>query len=456
MKKQAVFIYEISTCNRRKLDGSRLSKYFLKNNYKITQNPEEANLIILVTCAYSTTHAEHSLQLTKKFLQYDAELIVTGCLPDIETTKLQQIFDGKTISTKDLQKIDELFPQNKVKFSEIQDANVLWVNTTENSAVSTLKGIFGKSGTVSKVQQTIDRYLEKNLLLDESLDSHDYILNYLTARHIKEKWDPNLNLHENAYYIKSSEGCLGNCSYCVIKNAIGPLRSKSLDAVMAEFQNGLNRNYKNFIFDADDTGAYGVDLGSNLPELLDKVTNVPGDYAIYLRNIHPIWVVKYVNQLEALLQKHNIRGISCSIQSGNERILKLMQRFSDTEQMKEVFSQLRTVAPDMLLSTECINGFPTETREEFKETLEFIKEADFTLGYIYPFSSRPGSIADQLAPKVDYGEITFRMKDAKKFLEKYGYKNSFLKYHKILFFSKASPLGKLDEGTKSFFVSTID
>lgn len=456
MKKQAIFIYEISTCNRRKLDGSKLYEYFLKNNHKIVHSPREADIIILITCAYSNRHAELSLQMTKKFLEYNAELIVTGCLPNIEPENLKKIFDGKTISTKDLEKIDELFPQNKVKFSEITDANILWENINEYKSVMALKTIFEKSHSLQMLQKRISNYFEKNLLQKESLNYHDYIINYLSARYIKEKWNPNFRLNEDAYFIKSSEGCLGNCSYCVIKNAIGPLRSKSLDTIVAEFKNGLNLKYKNFIFDADDVGAYGIDTGSNFSELLDKITNISGDYKIFIRNIHPIWVVKYIDHLEELLKKDKIRGIGCSIQSGNQRILQLMRRFSDTEKMKDAFYKLHEASTDILLATECINGFPTETREEFKETLDFIKEVDFDLGYIFPFSSRPGSIADQLEPKIEHDEILVRMKYAKEFLGKIGYNNSFLKNHKILFFSKTSRLLKLDDGAKSFCLSTID
>ena len=456
MKKQSIFIYEISTCNRRKLDGKKLYSYFVKNGQKIVQNPREADIILLVTCAYSTGHAEVALQKIQQFSKYNAELIVTGCLPNIEPENLQKIFNGKTISTKDLEKIDALFPDYMVKFSEISDANILWENINEYSSVRSVKTIIDKSSGIQTVQKRMRGFLQRSLLQKKSLNYHDYITNYLSVKYLKEKWDPRLQLPKDAYFIKSSEGCLGNCSYCVIKKAIGSLRSKSLDTIVTEFTEGVKQGHRNFVFDADDVGAYGIDIGSNFPKLLDNITTIPGEYKIYIRNIHPIWVVKYIDPLEKLLKREKIRGIGCSIQSGNQRILHLMQRFSNTEQMKNVFHRLRVALPDILLATECINGFPTETGEEFEDTLKCIREVAFDLGYIYPFSSRPGSDADKLSPKVDTQEILLRMSYAKKFLGKIGYHTSYLKHHKILFFSKASPILKLDDGVKAFCISTID
>ena len=156
------------------------------------------------------------------------------------------------------------------------------------------------------------------------------------------------------------------------------------------------------------------------------------------------------------MKKGKIQGFGCSIQSGNPRVLKLMQRYSDTEKITNTFYDLLDSYPNLIFATECINGFPTETKEEFKNTLDFIKDVNFSLGYIFPFSCRPDTIAEKLEPKVTNDEILSRMKYAKHYLKDIGYNTSILKNYNILIFYKPSLTFKVDNRTKSFCLSTID
>ncbi|UCD13308.1 MAG: hypothetical protein JSW60_07050, partial [Thermoplasmatales archaeon] len=125
MKK--IFIYHRS-CTLRSLDASRVSSYFSKNNYKIVNKPKDADIIFFIGCAALDNVTDQSLQIIKELQKYDAELIVAGCLPTIESEKLANIFTGRTINAKDLDKdpdkMDELFPENMIKFRDIDDANI--------------------------------------------------------------------------------------------------------------------------------------------------------------------------------------------------------------------------------------------------------------------------------------------------------------------------------------------
>ena len=103
-------------CHLRSLDAEKIRNYFSWNGYKIVNTPENADIIFFISCAAFDKKAENALNKVKKFQKYDAELIVGGCLPVIEKEELANIFSGKTISTKDLDKIDDLFPENKIKF----------------------------------------------------------------------------------------------------------------------------------------------------------------------------------------------------------------------------------------------------------------------------------------------------------------------------------------------------
>jgi tRNA A37 methylthiotransferase MiaB len=133
-----------------------------------------------------------------------------------------------------------------------------------------------------------------------------------------------------------------------------------------------------------------------------------------------------------------------------------MQRYPDIEKIKSAYSKLRESYPNLLLATECINGFPTETYEEFEETLHFIKESNFQVGYIYSFSCRPGTVAEKLEPKVPAYEISTRMKFAKNYLKAIGYHCSFFKRQGLLIFSHHSIDFENDEDVRSFCFATLN
>ena len=103
MKK--VYVYTNTNCRRRLIDSKKVQLYFFKNNFKIVNHPKEADFVIYITCAYRDEITNSTLEKIKELQKYNGELIVAGCLPLIEEQKLFKIFKGKTISTKDIEKI---------------------------------------------------------------------------------------------------------------------------------------------------------------------------------------------------------------------------------------------------------------------------------------------------------------------------------------------------------------
>jgi tRNA A37 methylthiotransferase MiaB len=207
------------------------------------------------------------------------------------------------------------------------------------------------------------------------------------------------------YRMRVSWGCNSNCSYCGIKEAIGPHKSKSIEKIIGEFRQGLNKGYKHFVINADDIGAYGTDINSSFAELLDKLTNISGEYDISIANLSPRWLIKYIDDLEKIFKRKKIMRLSVPIQSGSSRILKLMNRYPDTDKIKDAFLRLKTAFPKLSLHTHVILGFPTETDEDLKHTLYFIKNSNISAGQIKPFSCKAGSGAEHIVPKVSQEEI---------------------------------------------------
>jgi len=400
-----VFIYK-NACQRRSLDAKKFSTYFSKNNYKIVDDPKEADYIIFVTCAFINDMADQCLNTIKKFKKYNAELIVAGCLPDIAGEKLRKVFNGKTITTKDMDKIDEIFKSDKIKCRDVSDEHSAWHNYNlfgiSSEPVKFFKKILKEHKSLNKVY----KFLKENVLKKYFGDRFPFYLLFVDMQ------------NENSYILVISRGCIHNCSYCAIKKAVGPLKSKPVDQCVKEFKDGLKQGYSDFILDADDIGIYGIDIKSNLPELLDKITKIEGNYSITLENTHPKWIIKYAEELEEILKRKKIKSILLSIQSGNNRILKIMRRSHEAEALIDTISRLKKAYSGLEIRAHFLVGFPTETIEEFMDTVELIKKIHFDGLMLFLYSDVDGTEASNIEPKVTMREMRKRRRIARKALRK--------------------------------------
>ena len=399
MKK--IHVYTNTNCRRRLLDAKKLQLYFRKNKHPVVDRPEDADQIIYITCAYRDGITEINLAKIKELKNYKAELIVAGCLPVIEEEKLKEIFQGITIGTKDLNEIDKLFPKNKIKFSSITDAEAI---THENYITHYEENLtLKKLPLINDYYQRFKEFFTRNIL-------NDHLMVYLFPS------------KPEFYHVRISWGCTGNCAYCVIRKAIGPLKSKPLDGCISDFKIGIEAGYKKIVITADDVGAYGLDIGLDFPTLLDKLTKIPGDHEISVQDLHPQWVVKYIDKLEPIFKRDKITSVNIALQSGSSTILKKMNRYSDIEKMHEALEKIKNSSKKLSFDTHFILGFPTETHENFLETMDFIKKLDFDMGFIYRFSCKKGTKAETLEPKVSDDEIINRIHNARKILKKEKYK----------------------------------
>ncbi len=416
MKK--VFLYnDPEACRRRSLDTQKIYDYLYQNNVVFVDKPNKADIIIFVTCAAVNQVSDKSLIQIKKFQKYNPELIVAGCLPDVEKESLSRIFKGKTISTKDLDKIDILFPENKIKFCNIEDANLLYRNINLNSPKSVLKKTLDDLKIIKKIYVSIKKHILKNLF-----DERAFI--YLAYM-------------KNQFHIRISRGCMGNCSYCTIKKSTGTMHSKPIKECLDEFKKGLDVGFNQFVITAEDVGAYGLDNNSSFPELLDKMTGMEGEYKLYIRGLNPVWLIKYHEKLKPILERGKIISLEIPVQSGSNRILKLMKRYSDAEKTKETVRKIKESFPELSLITHAIIGFPTETKDELNQTLSLIKEAGFTSGQIFPYSKKTGTYAASIKPQFSTEEILQSMKYVRRNLIKYKYKVIYIASINSFLFDKA-------------------
>ena len=418
MKK--VFITAGIVCDKRKLDILRISKYLMRNDYEIVDSPKKADVILISTCGVSNSLADKTFNKIKELHKYDGEVIVTGCLPDTDKKRFDHFFNGRSFSTKHIDEIETFFPGNKVSFSEIEDCNSLWINVNRDKISDIFKLLFLKFDLIKRAYVGFFDHILRNQIGEDHLILHAFYA---------------LNLPiDDLYIIRIASGCRGNCSYCAAKKAVGVFKSKPLNICLNEFKNGLEKGYSNFFLTAEDTGGYGLDINSNFLDLLDKITNFDGGYRINIYALNPRWVVQYIDELEEIVKKGKIKAVCIPIQSGDNRILELMNRYSDVEEIKSAFIRLKKANSDLSLATHCIVGFPSETDQEFKETLDFIKATDLDLGLIISMSIRADTEAENIEPKVSKKELSKRLSSAQKYLRNSGYKT--IKANDTLIFSK--------------------
>jgi tRNA A37 methylthiotransferase MiaB len=422
MNKKIYLAY--SGCNRRGLDSQRLSNYFLKNNYKIVLKPEEADYIILITCGATLLAINDWFSKIKIFQEeYAAELIVAGCLPALQPRRLAKIFNGKIIMTEDLvknpDKVDMLFPEINIKFREIKDTNRVMVTTAE------------KQNFIKNLQRQIDNFkntptMDKRstfLFLILQLQIFNRLINHIINNFFdKDSFPYDFFNKDKKFIIRHSWGCTGNCSYCGIKKAVGPHISKPIESCVDEFKEGISLGYRTFLLSGDDTGAYGIDNQCSFPELLNEIIRLKEtQYELEIKGLNPVWMVKYVEDLEKILKSERINKISCPIQSASSRILKLMNRYSDVEKIKDAFLRLKKAYPEIKFSTHIILGFPTETMVDLEETISFLDAIDFDYILVFTYVEIPGAKSEMIEPKIPKDSMEMRLKYLKKHLKKEGY-----------------------------------
>ena len=394
-------------CFGRHLDCERIKNYFTANNVALTTDPQKADYLFISTCGLTKLHEDLSIDDITRFKRYHAKMIVGGCLPEMNTRRISDVFNGKTISTKDLDRIDELFPDFKVKYKDIPDGNRICLTGQDHPH---------QGGNSLKEIDLFDLYRFCNALkeIGRRLLSKDPVaLQKATPTHMPQM--PLIDINNNFFSLRIASGCFGACSYCNIKKAIGNLRSKPVSLLLEELRKALHNKQYRINIVSSDSGAYGVDIHSSLPELLESILKEDTRIVIeYLANMNPSWVCRYGNELLSLFGSKRIKSMSSAIQSGSERILKLMHRNTDLDDFKTVLKKLKKVHPRIRMRTQVIVGFPTETAQDIRDTIEVIKECRFNEVDVFYYHETEMMDSAKLSPKVAHEDIVERIRSIRK------------------------------------------
>ncbi|MBS5843462.1 MAG: radical SAM protein [Clostridiales bacterium] len=194
------------------------------------------------------------------------------------------------------------------------------------------------------------------------------------------------------------KGCIRRCSYCAIYKSVGPLMSKPIEKIVSFIQECCEKGIKKFNFQGDSVGDYGVDLQTNLRQLLMRINSIPSDFQIFIEDLHPVIFLKYYDCFEKLILAGRCKQLMIPIQSGSAAVLSKMNRPIDVEELRKKLLSVKKLG--IRVDTDIIVGFPGETEKDFDETVRMLKDVQFDNITINLFSDRPNTEASLMEGKV--------------------------------------------------------
>lgn len=317
-----------------------------ENNYEIVDFEDKADIYIINTCSVTNESDKKSRKMINRARKNnkDAIIIVMGCYSQLNADKI--------------------------------DADIILGNKDKSNIV-----------------KLIEEYKTKNNKITKIYD--------LTKTKFEEMEISKFTNHTRAF-VKIQDGCNAFCSYCIIPYTRGRVRSKDKTSVIKEVTKLVNNGYKEIVLTGIHTGRYGIDINTTLEELLKELVEIPNIYRIRLSSIE---INEITPGIIKLLKENKVmaKHLHIPLQSGSNKILKLMNRRYNKEEFKNMITKIKEIH-NISLTTDLIVGFPNETEEDFKETLDTLNEIKFTKIHTFPYSRRNGTPAaameNQVPPEV--------------------------------------------------------
>lgn len=240
-------------------------------------------------------------------------------------------------------------------------------------------------------------------LLDEYFKNKE-ILNVQYTGRLKEFEDMYITNFpgRTRAFVKIQDGCDNFCTYCIIPFVRGKCRSKEEDKVIEEVTDLVKNGYKEVVLTGIHTGSYGVDLDTSFADLLNKLVKIDGLERLRISSIETTELNEDV--LDVLRNsKVLVDHLHIPIQAGSNEILKAMNRKYDLDFFFKKIAEIRSIRPEISISTDVIVGFPGESEELFQTTIDTCRKLEFTKLHVFPYSERRGTASSRMDGKLDNG-----------------------------------------------------
>ena len=373
MKKYFIITYG---CQQNISDSSKIAFILEKNNFKECLKEDDADLIIVNACSIRQSAINRLGGLFAKFEKIKnknpkLKTVLTGCVLEKDRKNFKKFFNF-------------ILP------------------------IKTLK----KWPQILKGKESYPFFNQRDVFFNKKFRGE-----YLN---IDSKQNNDFSL-----LVPISSGCDNFCTYCVVPYTRGPLICRSHKNIIREIKNGLKKGVKEILLLGENVNDYcsPSDRSVNFSKLLKKINEIPGDFWIRFISPHPKnFSMELINQLPKCNKLAEY--INIPVQSGNDQILRLMNRSYDIKKYKKIIKDIRKRIPGMAISTDVIVGFPGETKKEFNDTVKLFKEIGFDMAYIAKYSRRRGTEAAKVKDNVSLEEKEKRRKQLTEILKKGALKNN--------------------------------
>lgn len=345
-------------CPKNLVDSETMLGLIHEENYEITNDPSEAEIIIVNTCGFIESAKEESINTILQMAEYKKSgsckyIIVTGCLSQRYAEEL---------------------------FNELPEAD----------AIAGVE-VYDEIGSIIKRVMNGERFI----MLERSKPDVIYTS--------KETFLPRiLTTPSYTAYLKIAEGCDNCCSYCAIPKIRGPYRSKPMEQVLKEAKALANNGVKELIVVAQDTTRYGEDLPGGkllLADLLKELNKIESLKWIRVMYCYPNNFTDELIETFASLDKV-CKYVDLPLQHASNRLLASMNRYDTREEVETLLAKLRKRIPGIVIRTTFIVGFPGETDADFEELKEFVEQQRFENAGVFAYSQEEGTVAGAMPNQI--------------------------------------------------------
>lgn len=329
-------------CSASQNDAEIMAGLLSRSGFLIVENKDIADLVVLNTCIVKGQTEAHMIRLMKELSSLGKKTIVTGCMPEGELNLIEETFaEASIVSTHNI--IDIVDAVKKT----LEGKRVVFVGVSR-----------------------------------------------------KEKLDlPKISKNPAINIVQINDGCMGHCTYCIVKKVKPVLNSYSMRRIVKTVEHAVKTGCKEIWITSQDTAAYGYERSgkSELPELLNEIINIPGKFFVRVGMMNPDTIAPVFDEFLKVLQSPKMfKFIHIPVQAGSDKVLKDMHRKYKAELFAELVQRAREKIPKITISTDIICGFPGETDNEFKKTLKLVRKTKPSVINRSRFTPRPGTKAAEM------------------------------------------------------------
>jgi len=340
------YVYiETYGCSANQNNSEIIAGLLTQSGYKITNNQDIADTIILNTCVVKNKTENKIKRRIQDLAKTNKQTIVTGCMPETDSKQIQKL-----------------------------NPKALLLGTHQTKSVVKLLNDHTSGLSITNNQKYLSKENEEKILL------------------------PKIPINKLISITQILEGCLSNCSFCKTKLAKGNVFSYPQDKIIKSIESDLQSGAKEVWLTSQGNACYGMDRGNQeLPELIEKILNLKHNFKLRIGMMNPHHLYSIMNELIEIYKNQKVyKFLHIPIQSGSNKVLKDMRRPYTIEKVGGMINKFKQEFSNITISTDVITGYPTETNEDYKKTIEFIKRYKPDVLNLSTFSKHKNTPAEKL------------------------------------------------------------